>query len=128
MRQLFFLGVLVFGTLAIIGYFGWKVCVSLFIYFRDGSDSRATAKINQVILAKKEVEDRERLSNDCNHRFGEKLGGFPPFACRSCGLEKSKPSGGCDHVWRLDMENAPGAVCELCKKTYKPIISERTKL
>ncbi len=128
MKQFFFQGVLLAGAAAIIGYVLWKAATALFGYLSDRRDSRLVAAEAERLRAEKEAENRQRLENGCEHRFGETLGGFPPFACRRCGLEQNKPTGPCDHVWRIDTETAPGAVCEKCGRHYKPIVSEQAKL
>ncbi|HHM12076.1 MAG TPA: hypothetical protein ENJ16_00875 [Planctomycetaceae bacterium] len=128
MKQFFFQAVLLAGSAAIVGYFLWKAGKALAIYFRDRRDARRAAAEAEVLRREREARNQARLDNGCDHRFGETLGGFPPFACRRCGLEQTKPTGPCDHVWRLDTESAPGAVCEKCGKRYKPIVSEQTKL
>ncbi len=128
MKQFFFQAALIVGAAAIVGYVLWKAGAAMFIYLRDRRDSRIAAEEAERLRREREAANRERLANGCDHRFGETLGGFPPFACRRCGLEQTAPAGPCDHVWRLDTESAPGALCEKCGKRYKPIVSEQSKL
>lgn len=125
MKNLFFLAVAIGGALAVVGYFGWKLLVSVSHYLHDRRQNRLTRRAAEQLRAQKEEQNAGRLDNGCEHRFGQRLGGFPPFACRLCGLEQERPAGPCDHVWRIDTESAPGAVCEKCGKKYKPIPSEQ---
>ncbi len=126
MKNIFFIGALVGCALAVLGFFAWKLIQSIYSHVHDTRVVRDTKIASKMLREKKQKENAERLDNGCEHRFGEKLGGFPPFACRACGLEENKPAGDCDHVWRLATDSSPGAVCELCQKRYRPKVSQST--
>ena len=124
MKQIFFLAVIAGSGAAILGYFVWKLIQSVAVHVRDTRDSHTTKIASSEIRERLQQENAERLDNGCDHRFGQTLGGFPPFACRTCGLEKTKPAGPCDHVWRINTDGHPGASCELCGKTYRRPLAE----
>jgi len=68
---------------------------------------------------KKRLENEQRLDNGCSHTFDGAIG-FAPNVCPKCGLEKEKPTGLCDHVWRRGEGAAPFSYCEKCNKQYRP--------
>ncbi len=63
----------------------------------------------------------ERLDNGCEHDFDNPGHGLPLNACARCGLEREKPKGPCDHVWKVIPGSLPKGVCEKCGKPYSPI-------
>ncbi len=124
MRQYFFLGILIFGVLAGIVYFCWTIVAAL---YHDWSLSRHVDEIRAESAAQRArrlEEAAKRLDNGCEHAFGETFGGFPPHACHKCGLEKERPQGACDHVWRMAREAVPCSRCEKCGKRYVSVRAE----
>ncbi len=123
MRNAFFLGVVLVIPIAILiallyslGRFFWSVFSDLRLYRElDQIQSQSEAR-----LQKKREENARRLDNGCEHCFDSALGGFPPGVCPRCGLEKEKPPGRCDHVWRRREGPVLGSYCEKCGKRYRP--------
>ena len=63
----------------------------------------------------------QRLASGCEHDFNAGAIGLPPNVCAKCGLEKVKPTGLCDHVWRVKPGPVPSSECEHCGKIYHPL-------
>jgi hypothetical protein len=117
-RQFFLLSVLILGALAGIIYFVWIVVTAL---YRDWDMGRDVPQIQAESQARREqriAAAARRLANGCDHSFGEAFAGFPPEACYKCGLERERPSGPCDHVWKLVPDATPYSCCEKCGKRY----------
>ena len=118
MRQLFFVGILVAGLIAGVLYVLWTILASL---YHDWSLGRGVDKIQEESDARRRQrrqEDEARLDNGCEHDFSEGFGGFPPDTCHRCGLQRQRPSGPCDHVWKFANEAVPCSNCEKCGKKY----------
>ena len=119
MRQFFFLGILIVGVLAFIIYFCWSVITAIYYDWMLGRHVGAIKAASNDHRAQRAEEAKKRLDNGCDHAFGESLGGFPPNACHKCGIESERPSGNCDHVWRMTQQEAvPSSYCEKCGKRY----------
>ena len=118
MRRYFFLGILIVGVLSGLVYYVWLVVSALYEDWSLGKDVKKIRAETERRRQQRAEENARRLDNGCDHLFGETLGGFPPFACRRCGLERQRPKGPCDHVWRLSKDSIPGAYCEKCGKKY----------
>jgi hypothetical protein len=63
----------------------------------------------------------QRLDNGCPHDFETLAVGLPPNVCGRCGLERDRPVGQCDHVWRAQPGPVPCSQCERCGKKYHPL-------
>jgi hypothetical protein len=118
MRQIFFLGVIGLGVIAAIVYFLWSIVAALYHDWSLGRGVNELATESENLREQRKQREKERLENGCAHDFGSSFGGFPPNACFKCGLENTRPSGPCDHVWRLANEPVPCSYCEKCGKKY----------
>lgn len=118
MKEYFFIGILIFGVLAGFLYFCWSIIAALFHNWTLGRHVGAIQADSESQRAMRAEEAAKRLDNGCEHAFGETFGGFPPHACHKCGLEKERPQGNCDHVWKAATEATPCSYCEKCKKRY----------
>ncbi len=125
MREMFFIGVVVFGSIAIVIYFVWMLIVALYTDWRLRIDVKAIKASNDGRRAHRDEENRKRLDNSCDHSFGSDVGGFPPNACTKCGLERERPKGACDHVWKISTDAVPASYCDLCKKKFGGTIVDR---
>ncbi len=81
-------------------------------------DVKAIKATNAQRQARRREINAKRLDNGCQHEFGSYIGGFPSNACTHCGLEREKPPGSCDHVWRISNDPIPTSYCEKCGKKY----------
>jgi hypothetical protein len=126
MKNYFFIGMAVLAIVAGIGYFLWKLSVTLYYEWRLRRDVSAIKATNAQRRAKRAEANAKRLDNGCQHEFGSYLGGFPPNACTHCGLEREKPAGSCDHVWKMSNEPIPTSYCQTCGKKFGGKIFERT--
>jgi hypothetical protein len=118
MREYFFMaiiGMIVFGG---IGYFLWNLIVELYYDYHLRKDVKAIKRDNESRMRERDEENTQRMDNGCNHQFGSSLGGFPQNACVSCGLERERPTGLCDHVWKRTEDAIPTARCELCSRKF----------
>lgn len=123
MRQLFFYvlaGSLVAAVAAWALYMLGRAITELFGDWKLGreldqleAESAARRKQRQEAL-------EMRLASGCEHDFTSGAIGLPPNVCSKCGLEKEKPAGLCDHVWRVKEGPIPYSQCELCDKIYRP--------
>jgi len=118
MRKFFFIGILVLGVVAGVAYFIWKIVSALYEDWSLGKDVHRIKVESAQRRAQRQQEEAARLDNGCAHAFGHALGGFPPNACRKCGLERERPAGPCDHVWRRSNEPVPCSYCEKCGRKY----------
>lgn len=69
---------------------------------------------------------RARLDTGCEHQWSDQFSGFPPDVCVKCGIEKTKPAGNCDHVWRAEPGSAPASRCGKCDKTHGGVTGEES--
>lgn len=118
MRKVFFLSILIGGGLAGVAYYLWLVFSAL---YRDWLLGRGVDQIRAESEARREqrrAEAARRLDTGCAHAFSEAFVGLPPHVCHKCGLEQTRPSGPCDHVWKLVPDAAPYSYCEKCGKRY----------
>jgi hypothetical protein len=118
MREIFFMGIIGMIVFGGIGYFLWTLFVELYYDFHLRKDVKAIKRDNEDRMRQRDEDNVERLSNGCEHEFGSTQGGFPANACVKCGLEKERPSGLCDHVWKRTDDAVPTARCELCKRKF----------
>ena len=127
MRQFFFVSILIVAVVSGLVYYVWRVASALYDDWMLSKDYRKIQTESERRRKQREEENSQRLDNGCEHLFGETLGGFPPNACRRCGLERERPLGPCDHVWRLGKEALPGSYCEKCGKKYAdPNLADRS--
>lgn len=118
MRKVFFLSILIGGALAAVVYYLWLVVSTL---YRDWAMGRGVDQLRAESEARREqrrVEAARRLDTGCDHDFDETFAGLPPNVCYKCGLERVRPSGPCDHVWKLVPDATPYSYCEKCGKRY----------
>lgn len=128
MRQTFFLGILILGVVSGVVYFLWTIAAALYEDWMMGKDVNKIKADSEQRRKERLEESRKRLDNGCEHVFGQTLGGFPPDACRNCGLQRERPSGPCDHVWKPANEPVPCSYCEKCGKRYvSPTIRDDSK-
>ena len=121
MKQWFMLALIAVIPLAILiglTYAFVKWVVELVQLWRLGYELDAIREYAQASRARSPETRAARLDNGCTHAFDTGVG-FPPGVCPKCGLEREKPTGFCDHVWRRSEGNAPGCVCETCGKIYR---------
>jgi len=124
MRQVFFISMLIIAVVATLAYFLWSVVTTLYRDWYMGKDVDKIKAESAVRRARRLEEASRRLENGCDHSFGEMLGGFPPNACFKCGLERERPVGACDHVWRAANEPIPCSYCEKCGRKYvSPLVN-----
>ena len=124
MRELFFY---ILGGCLVIAAAGWGLYMigqALMQVLNDWKLSRELDQLEAEGVSRREKRKQsqiERLANGCEHDFTEGAIGLPPNVCRKCGLEREKPSGLCDHVWRVVPGAAPYSKCERCDKIYRPL-------
>ncbi|MBC8872072.1 MAG: hypothetical protein H8E44_21790 [Planctomycetes bacterium] len=106
-------GVLV-ALLYSFGKYLWTLFTDRRLY-KDLDELEANAGARRE---KKKLDNEKRLDNGCDHTFSGATG-FPPNVCPKCGLEKEKPAGLCDHVWRGGEGPAPFSYCEKCNKQHR---------
>ena len=122
MRNAFFLGVALVVPIAVViallysfGRFLWSVYCDMRLYRElDQIQAESSARRHH-----KQQETAKRLDNGCEHSFDSALGGFAPGVCPKCGLQREKPAGRCDHVWRRQEGPVMGSYCEKCGKQYR---------
>jgi hypothetical protein len=121
-KQSFLFALLMLVPVAIIVVLLW--CFAKYLWtlvtdrklYKELDELEAGAEARQE---KKKLDNEKRLDNGCDHTFDGAIG-FPPDVCPKCGLEREKPKGLCDHVWRLGEGAAPFSYCERCNKQYRP--------
>jgi hypothetical protein len=118
MRQFFFLGILILGVLAGLVYFLWSIVTALYQDWLMGRGVREIQRESAMRRREREEQAARRLDNGCEHEFDQTLGGFPPGTCHKCGLERERPYGACDHVWRQSRDAIASSYCETCGKRY----------
>ena len=121
MRQYFFWAMAIFIPTAIGCGLLWtvgKAVVSLFKDWRLGKELDQLERESAARRESKRQSREQRLANGCDHDFGAGAHGIPENACSKCGLERDKPAGLCDHVWRIEQGPVLRSACERCGKTY----------
>jgi hypothetical protein len=121
MRQYFFIGVAVMIPLAILGWFIYALgrgFLSMYEDWKLGKDLDQLQAEAEGRREQKRLENEQRLANGCEHDFDSHIYGLPSGVCGKCGLEREKPTGACDHVWRLQQGAVPSSECEKCGRTY----------
>ena len=107
--------------LAFGGWFLFALGRSVFEMFQDWRLGKELDELQAQSASRREQKRREneaRLENGCDHDFETDVFGFPPNVCGKCGLEKEKPPGSCDHIWRAGTGAIPNSTCEICGKVY----------
>jgi hypothetical protein len=125
MRKFFFLSVVIVGGLSAVAYLAWSVIATLYRDWQMGKDVDKIKAESEARRKERKEEAVRRLDNGCDHSFGEAFAGFPADACYKCGLERERPTGSCDHVWRLANEPVPCSYCDKCRRKY---VSPRVNL
>lgn len=121
MKQAFLLLVVGGLVLAVLGAAVYLFLRSIYSVFDDYRARRELKAFGREYAADKQArleKESARLNTGCEHQWGGMLSGFPPNACRKCGMEKTLPFGNCDHVWKFQMSATPSSVCEKCKKVF----------
>lgn len=130
MRQLFFYvlaGTLVIAVVAWALYMLGQALAQVFNDWRLGRELDQLEAETASRRAKRKEASAKRLANGCDHDFASGAIGLPPNVCAKCGIEKEKPTGLCDHVWRVKPGPVPSSECEHCGKIYSPL-SQSTDL
>lgn len=118
MKQYFLLGILILGVLSGLVYLLWSVVTALYQDWLMGREVPQIQSESQMRRRQREEEAARRLDNGCAHEFDAALGGFPPDTCHKCGLERLRPYGACDHVWRASRDAVASSYCEHCGKRF----------
>ena len=121
MKQYFLYAIALLIPLAILGWFLFalgKAFASLYEDWKLGKEldelqDQAASRHQQLQLGRE-----QRLAKGCQHEFDLPVFGMPPNVCGKCGLEREKPAGSCDHVWRLGKGAVPNSYCERCGKLH----------
>lgn len=124
MRQYVLYAMAVIFPVSLMGWFFWLLGKSFVQIYKDWQLEKELIEIETQSAAHREERQRanaRRLDNGCQHDFETVGMGFPPNACCRCGLEREKPRGACDHVWRSREGSTPTSHCERCGKVYSPI-------
>lgn len=122
MRQYFLYAAGLLIPLAILGWFLVALGRTFLTLYDDWKMGRELGQLRAESEARRQrrrQENEKRLATGCEHDFGGTVFGLPPNVCRKCGLEREKPLGQCDHVWRLEAGPIPASRCEKCGKTYR---------
>ncbi|MGE0756546.1 MAG: hypothetical protein AB7F89_04710 [Pirellulaceae bacterium] len=124
MREFFFYALA--GTLTVV-LAGWalymlgRALAQLLSDWRLGRELDELEADGAARREKRQQQLEQRLANGCEHDFASGAIGLPPEVCIKCGLEKNKPSGPCDHIWRVKSGAVPTSSCEICGKIYHPL-------
>lgn len=125
MKQLFFY---VCGGVVALGVVVWALYMigeALAHVYRDWRLGKELDELQSAGAARREqrrLANEQRLANGCQHDFqSAAVVGLPPGVCLKCGLEKEKPTGGCDHAWRVKPGAVPSSACEKCGKQHRPL-------
>ncbi len=131
MKQIFFYtagGLLAVGIAVWAMYMIWEAFIQVFNDWRLGRELNELESQSAARREQRRLANEQRLATDCIHDFGGGAVGLPPGVCTKCGLEKEKPTGGCDHVWRVKPGPVPSSVCEKCGKLYNPLATSPTSV
>jgi hypothetical protein len=121
MKQWFLLaliGVIPLAIVAGLTYSFFKWVIQVIQEWRLGYELDQIRAYAEASRGRRSETQAARLDNGCDHAFDTGVG-FPPGACPKCGLERARPMGFCDHVWRRAEGNSPGSVCAKCGKVYR---------
>jgi hypothetical protein len=127
MRQLFFY---VMGGLVVVSLASWalymlgRAIAQVFGDWRLGRELDELEAQGALRRQQRQHSQEQRLATGCEHNFEAGAIGLPPNVCAKCGLERVKPSGACDHVWRVQAGPVPASQCERCGKIYHPLRPE----
>jgi hypothetical protein len=115
------------GSLAAIlaGWTLWMIGRAFYQLLSDWKLGKELDELQADTAARRQRKQESlarRLASGCDHDFTTGAAGLPPDACSKCGIEKDRPDGLCDHVWRVRPGAAPSSVCEQCGKVYQPML------
>jgi len=122
MKQFFFYGLLFVIPFLVIGWLLWALGRGLAAMYEDWKLDRDVSKLRADSETRREqqrLENEQRLATGCEHDFDGHILGLPSGVCSKCGIQKVKPAGPCDHVWRLGTGSIPDVCCEKCGATYR---------
>jgi len=123
MKQYFLYAIAALIPMAIGGWFLWSLGRAFLTMFEDWRLGKELDELQAQSESRREQErlnNEKRLDNGCEHRFDDQVFGLPRGVCGKCGIEQQKPTGPCDHVWRLEKGAVPSSTCEVCGKKYAP--------
>lgn len=118
MKYFFLITIVIFGVVSGLAYFAWSVISSL---YRDWELGRDVDQIERESIHRRRLREEAaklRLDNGCDHQFDVVVIGLPPNTCHLCGIERERPVGNCDHIWRPALEPVPCSYCQQCGKKY----------
>lgn len=121
MRQIFFFSVVVVGIGGFVLYIGWVIAKQLYEDWQLGRGVKELQAESEQRRRQRDEKQATRLDNGCEHKFVQSFAGLPPDTCVRCGLERIRPSGPCDHVWKLSQESVPCSYCEKCGRRYSHV-------
>src|SRR5512147_2474841 len=99
MRQYFFYALGILIPVAILGWFLYAVGRALAALYQDWQLGKELDELQAGAEARRRqrlLENQERLATGCDHDFETPVSGLPPGTCRKCGMEREKPTAGCD--------------------------------
>ena len=111
----------------IILYCVFAVLKAVYSVIADMMQNRELDKLAAEYSRKRDERkayESTRLENGCDHKYGDPLGALPAGVCNQCGLAKDRPTGACDHVWRILPGPVPESQCEKCQKKYSTVEEE----
>jgi hypothetical protein len=120
-KQYFLFGAALLIPLMFVSWFLFLLCKSLYGMFQDWRLNRELDQLQSEASGRREAlaeSNRVRLDNGCEHDFDTGAHGMPPETCRTCGLERAKPLGTCDHVWVINPGPVPVSACKKCGRKY----------
>ena len=123
MKEIFFYffgGVLTIAVAVWALYMLWDAFAQMVKDWRLGRELDQLESEGSARREQRRAANEKRLANNCEHDFVSGAVGLPPGVCAKCGLEKDKPTGGCDHIWRVKQGAVPSSFCEKCGKVYNP--------
>lgn len=121
MKQIFLIGVGGSALLATLGYFLWCVLRSFHDMYEDYQLGKELAVLRKEASARQQerrAREQARLANGCQHHFDNCFGALPDEVCCRCGIARTKPSGSCDHQWKIVPGPVPGSQCTLCGRVH----------
>ncbi len=121
MKSVFLYGVIFLIPVALVGWVLYKFGQSLLSMYEDWRISRGLGTVREdreILREQLRVDNDKRLATGCGHDFEDHGLGLPPGTCSKCGMESQKPSGMCDHVWKLCGGAVPGSKCEKCGEEH----------
>ena len=121
MKQYFLYAIALLIPVAILGWFLFalgKAFASLYDDWKLGKELDELQNQSPAQSRQLELGREQRLATGCAHEFDLAVFGMPANVCGKCGMEREKPAGSCDHVWRLGKGAIPNSYCERCGKVY----------